>query len=356
MKSILLISAVILIFNNCKEQEHSMDKEEKIVNELHSIDSLLQDENYAAEMAAILEGAYYKGIGESAPPFLGLAEDTIKISKSVKEEKIATSMAGFYALECGIGLLSAQTNSTPYNWLQKILDNKTGDSALILLNRFANATWKAGQPFRDIARIKKANFISWSELPDDEVQKDYHQIKNAALKLSQVLKPGTIDEQMRQLKNLLQDTAYALEMSSFLDSMYYAGQKQSAPPFISAEEETSVKEKSFRQEKIATNIAGFYATECGTNYLATTNHKTPSEILQSLVNDKISKEDKEVYARFANATWKAGQPFRSLNRITRETFTPFYFLTQADVDKDLVQIKAAAGKLLQSLNSITLKK
>lgn len=326
-----------------------MNTEEKISHELHIIDSLLQSEQYAEEMAVELDASYYKGIGQTAPPFFAPGEDTVKVGKPVKEEKIATSIAGFYALECGIGLLCAQTKTTPYDWLQKILNDKADDSAILLLNRFANATWKAGQPFKSIARIKKDNFISSSKLSDDEVQKDYHQIKAAATKLSQSLRPGTMEEQMQQMRTLLHDTDYALRMAAFIDSMYYISGKQSAPAFIVAGEEHAIKEKSFREEKIAINVAGFYATECATNYLVTTRHKAPSEILQSLVDNTMSKPDQELYARFANATWKAGQPFRSLNRISRDTFTPFYFLTEADIDKDLAQVKAAAQKLLQSL-------
>ena len=47
----------------------------------------------------------------------------------------------------------------------------------------------------------------------------------------------------------------------------------------------------------------------------------------------MSEADKLIFARFANATWKAGQPFRDLKRITRATFTPFYFLTEADIER-----------------------
>jgi hypothetical protein len=56
-----------------------------------------------------------------------------------------------------------------------------------------------------------------------------------------------------------------------------------------------------------------------------------------------------LFSRFANATWKAGQPFRGLNRIERETFTPFFFLSETDIDKHWVQIKAATAKVLTVL-------
>ncbi len=60
-------------------------------------------------------------------------------------------------------------------------------------------------------------------------------------------------------------------------------------------------------------------------------------------------KDKMIFARFANATWKAGQPFRGLGRITRATFTPLYFLTEPDIQKDMVQLRTAAQLLLSLL-------
>lgn len=329
-----------------------MNNKEKSAQELHIIDSLLQNEQYAEEMAAALDASYYKGIGQTPPPFLAEGEDSVTVNKSVKEEKIATSIAGFYALECGLGYLCDQTKQTPVEWLQKVINKKADDSAIALLNRFANATWKAGQPFRGMERIKKANFISWSELSKEEVEKDTRQIVAAASRLSMSLKQGTMEEQMQQLRTLLHDTDYALHMAAFIDSMYSVNEQQAIHAFIKPEGENAVKAKKAKDEKIATNLAGFYATECATNYLATTNDKTPSEILQSLVDNTMSKQDKMIYARFANATWKAGQPFRSLNRISRETFTPFYFLSEADIDKDLAQVRAAAAKLLQKLKPL----
>jgi hypothetical protein len=80
-----------------------MNNQQRITKELGIINSLLHDEKYAEEMARELDAAYYKGIGQVPPPFLSPGEDTLIIEKSAKEEKIATSIAGFYALECGTG-------------------------------------------------------------------------------------------------------------------------------------------------------------------------------------------------------------------------------------------------------------
>lgn len=52
---------------------------------------------------------------------------------------------------------------------------------------------------------------------------------------------------------------------------------------------------------------------------------------------------------FANATWKAGQPFRNLSRITRDTFRPVTLLNEEELKKDFVQIQAAAAKLLEAM-------
>jgi hypothetical protein len=349
----LPILCTVIVSSNtgtAKKEEHTMSTTDTIVNEMKKIDSLLQDKSFAESIAAELEASYYKGVGEVAPPFLKPGEDSLLVEKSVREEKIATNAAGFYALECGINYLCTWDSSTPADWIEKIASGKMADEkdAIEILDRFANATWKAGQPFRSLDRIKKTNFIGWSGLSTDEIKKDYRQIVGAATKLQPLIK-GTKDEQQQQLKKLLQSKDFALEIAAFMDSSYNAGENKPVPAFISKEEETATKKKSFKEEKIAMNVAGFYALECGLNYFVAAKKIKPSIILQSIADNSISKEDKLLFCRFANATWKAGQPFRSLDRVTRETFTPFNFLSEADVEKDWVQVKAAAVKLKTAL-------
>lgn len=347
--TITFFQSVSLIFTGC---QNKMNHQTQINKELSVIDSLLRSEEYAYEMAATLDASYFVGIGQVAPPFLSAEEDTATIAKSIKEEKIATNIAGFYALECGIGLLCDQQDLTPVEMLNKIVNKETSAADNLILNRFANATWKAGQPFRSLDRIQRPIFMIFSLLPPDEVEKDHNQVITAATRLlasMQDVSNKNKDEQMQKLRSLLQDKNYALEMAEFLAGSYYTSQQQQAPPFLSAEEDTATTKKSVKEQKIATNLAGFYALECGLNYFVSTQDKLPSDILKSLVNNTIIKEDALIFARFANATWKAGQPFRSMDRITRDTFTPFYFLNNADIDKDIVQVKAAAKKLLESM-------
>jgi hypothetical protein len=326
--------------------------DQKIQSQLVIIDSLLRSADFSLSIAKIQDTAYYTGMGKPVPPFLTAAEDTATIIKKVTEEKMAASLAGFYAVECGIGVLCNQTNEKPAAWLEKIITNKTDNAAILLLSRFANATWKAGQPFKGLNRITRSVFTGANFLPADEIKKDYDQVKTAATKLlasMQDVKDSSVNVQMDKIRSLLHSQQYAAEIAAVMDAGYYTNQQQTAPPFFSAKEDTAVIHKSVKEQKIATNVAGFYALECCTNYLVTIRNTLPSDILKSIVDNSISKEDKNLFSRFANATWKAGQPFRDLNRIERDTFTPFYFLHEADIEKDWVQIKAAAKKLLAQL-------
>ncbi len=343
---LFLFSLYLISFYSCESKVQSnTDQKDR---ELATIDSLLRDASFTQSMAATLDSSYYAGIGEKSPPFLTPEDDTAFIVKSKFDEKVSTNLAGFYALECGVGLLSAKTNSTPVAILKKIINGNADAGMVLLLNRFANATWKASQPFRGLSRITKSNFIVASSLSADEVDKDYVQIKNAAVKLLASLESksdNSLPQQMNTLRLLLQDSSYAVAMASFLDSSYYVNLHQPVPPFSTPADDTATIKKSSKEMKIATSVAGFYALECGVNYLATTTSRLPSAIIKSVADNSMTADEKNIFARFANATWKAGQSFRGLNRITRTTFTPFYFLTQPDIEKDLVQVRAAAKKL-----------
>lgn len=349
---VILVVAGLACSNPNNSQTTTVTNSDKTTKELQSIDTLLRDSAFALEMAKSLDSAYYIGVGQTPPPFLSPEEETAFVSAPVKQEKTATNLAGFYALECGLGLLSAQTSQTPVALLEKIAGGTIDSGASLVLNRFANATWKAGQPFRALNRITRYNFISASVLSREEVEKDAVQIRNAATKLLSSLQPvkdSGVDGQMQAIRRLLQDTAYAVEMATYLDSTYATSQGQKPTPFLTAADDTATVRKSVREQKIAINLAGFYALECGLNYLVTAKKLQPSVVLEALANDTLNKEDKTIFARFANATWKAGQPFRGLNRITRATFTPFYFLSEADIEKDLVQVRAAAKKVLAAM-------
>jgi hypothetical protein len=355
MKSLLLSSIVAasLLSTSCSENKKTDMPEGQTINEeLKKISALLQDTSFALELAKNQEAAYYASQGQPVPVFLTEKDDSATIARSFREEKIATNIAGFYALECGIGTIIEQKGGMFGEWLTRIVEEKLDSAEVLVLNRFANATWKAGQPFRSLKRITKDNFTSSVFLPTDEVKKDYDQILAATNKLLSALielKDSSNAIQLQKLDQLLKDKQFALQMAMHMEGAYYTGQQQAIPPFLKPEEDASVIIKSVKEEKIATNVAGFYALECGLSYLATAQNRLPSEVLQLIINDSISNTDKRLFERFANATWKAGQPFRGLNRIERKTFTPFDLLPSEEIEKDWVQIKAAARMLLKNL-------
>src|SRR5207344_1112397 len=66
--------------------------------QLRKLRNLMQDQNYAVAMAAHQDSFYYINLHQPVIPFLTAQGDTATIRKSVKDQKIATSIAGFYAL------------------------------------------------------------------------------------------------------------------------------------------------------------------------------------------------------------------------------------------------------------------
>lgn len=325
---------------------------EKIEKELKKIDALLQDAGFALTMAEALNTAYYQSMNKPVPVFIDASNANSIIVKSAKEEKIAINLAGFYALECGICALVVENNESPISLLEKIVSHNMDNAGMFLLKRFANTTWKAGQPFRELSRINRPNFISASQLSEEDIEKDDAQITNAATKLlasMKKVKGDTVEAQMGKLRSLLQDANYAVEMAAWLHDCYYVGLNQTPPPFFTSADDIDTITKNVKEMKIATSIAGFYALECGVNFFVSSKNVLPSVILRSLVNSTISKADEMLFARFANAAWKAGQPFIELSRIKNKIFKPFYFLDETDIEKDLAQIKSAAELVLKEL-------
>jgi len=316
------------------------------------LQELLQNPEFALEMASWLDAAYYKGQGEPVPDFLTPEDETSVKEKSVAEEKIAMNLAGFYALEAGLGVLAERTGESPVDILTDIVNDTRAEEDMLLMARFANATWKAGQPFRSLERITRDAFIPAAMLTEGELQKDFVQIEAASEKLLEKMQESAgadSNSQLETLKQVLQDPEFALEMASWLDAAYYKGQGESVPDFLTLEDETAVKEKSVAEEKIAMNLAGFYALEAGLGVLAERTGESPVDILTDIVNGTRAEEDMLLMARFANATWKAGQPFRSLERITRDSFIPAAMLSEDELQKDFDQIIAASEKLLEKM-------
>jgi hypothetical protein len=320
--------------------------------ELDRLQTLLRDPVFALDMAQSLDAAYYRGQGQTPPPFLKPEELTATTPKSMREEKIAINLAGFYALETGAGYLAERDRQPLLDVLQAVADGRRPDADMLLLARFANATWKAGQPFRALARISRPAFVPAARLDAVELRKDFAQIRAAATRLVAAMQDSRGRDnaaQLARLQALLRDTTFAQDMAQTLDAAYYTGQGQPVPPFLKPEEMSATAPKSVREEKIAMNLAGFYALEAGVGIIAERGRESPLQIIDGVAQGTRPASDMLLLARLANATWKAGQPFRSLARISRDTFKPAALLTPDDVAKDHAQIRAAAVRLAQAM-------
>lgn len=157
--------------------------------------------------------------------------------------------------------------------------------------------------------------------------------------------------QFEALKQLLQNKEVAEEMAKWQNDAYYRNLKQEPPEFIKPEERGTPVEK----EKIAKNLAGVYALECGVGVICERDNKTLLEVLKAINEKSISEKDMILLARFANATWKAGQVFQSPNRVERDTFRPAVTLTTVELKKDFDQIYAASEQLYSRLTQMVSK-
>ncbi len=102
MKSLAAISFAIIALQtpSCTQDQ---------VGQMARLQALLQSQDFALEMATSLDAAYYRGLGQTPPPFLTPQEQTATTQKSVREEKIAINLAGFYAVESGMGVIAEST-------------------------------------------------------------------------------------------------------------------------------------------------------------------------------------------------------------------------------------------------------
>jgi len=340
--TLIVFIAIISLFIACNMSSEKSTDDKQVQVELNKLNNLLRDSSFAVTIANHHEAGYADASGATQSP----AGPGPLIKKSFKEDKIAINLAGFYAVECGIGAISKATGKKPLDVLKQIVEHRLDTNQIFLLNMFANATWKAGQPFRGLNRIHRSNFVVTAFLSKEEIKKDYDQVLGAATllltKLNGLPADAPARDQFAAIEKLMKDKAFAGEMAAYMEAAYYKGQNQPIPPFMQPGEDTTTLMKSVDEERLATNLAGLYALDCGVEYLAVINRKLPSEILQAIINNRVKEEDKDLLERFANATWKAGQPFRGLDRITRDVFKPFDLLPPSETEKDWKQIQMAA--------------
>src|SRR5205085_9276833 len=96
---------ILSLFLACRMSNEPTTNDTQSLAELNKLNELLRDSFFAAKIANYHEAGYADATGtkQSAP-----AEDLL-IKKSFKEEKVAINLAGFYAVECGIGAICKET-------------------------------------------------------------------------------------------------------------------------------------------------------------------------------------------------------------------------------------------------------
>jgi hypothetical protein len=130
------------------------------------------------EVANVCDNAYAVGVGhpEYHTPFT--ADD--------KPELLAQNLAGLFAVNTAIGIISVVREIDVEENVTKVLsdiasDNLTDQEKQITL-RLANLSWATCQPFRsDKGPLGRADRVNVFDLLEhDEVIKDYYQIQAAA--------------------------------------------------------------------------------------------------------------------------------------------------------------------------------
>ena len=180
--------------------------------QLRVIERLLKNPSFSLSMAKAQDAAYYTGMGQPVPPFLPAEQENAVVTKSIREQQLATGLSAFYAVECCVDLLCFQENDTPVSFLNKIVLGDAGSGAMLLLNRFAQATWMAAQPFLRADCFIDSYFTLAGFLPGSQLITLNGQVQTAAAKLLEALSEGPTGDtniQMQQIRSLLQSESFA---------------------------------------------------------------------------------------------------------------------------------------------------
>lgn len=106
-------------------------------------------------------------------------------------------------------------------------------------------------------------------------------------------------------------------------------------------------------QQVAMNLAGAYAVQTAASVISEirNNGEVTSMgfemVIRDIAADNLSDLERSVARRCANLAWKAGQPFRGIDRITRSAMVDFNLLPTDEIAKDDDQLQAAAESLLR---------
>jgi len=133
---------------------------------------LLQCQDFQRECAVAAHQAYMVEVVGMAPKDAPtLAEEAA--DKNAYDRAVAQSLTPLYAIEGSVAELWRREKRNPIDSLRGYLLSEDSPLGLRLDQIFANSTRKAGQPFGDMDRIRKNNFVPSVFLSQEEINKDH---------------------------------------------------------------------------------------------------------------------------------------------------------------------------------------
>lgn len=157
---------------------------------LKIISEVLMSVDKCVELANSAELAYHIGTGNDPETFVPMT--------LFEPQRVAMNMAGVYAVQTASSVIAEIRDGkvTERGFEQALRDIATGnlsDLERSVARRCSNLSWKAGQPFRGLERIKRSAMVDFNLLPTDEIAKDDDQLRAAAKELIRYVGRPAID-------------------------------------------------------------------------------------------------------------------------------------------------------------------
>jgi len=175
----------------------------------------LRNVEFAKKVAQYLHDAYYISVGEEVPAFI-----TEKDTGEDINRKVGQNLPGFIAFLEGIVNIGTETQQTPFQVLDDIVNDRFSntDQRMVELAQIAHATWLATQPFLGVNRLKRPVVQTWLTLSNPEKEKDFVQVKSAAVfflsQLQETIKNieseenrKAVSQQAQKILNLVKQTS-----------------------------------------------------------------------------------------------------------------------------------------------------
>lgn len=152
-----------------------------------------------------------------------------------------------------------------------------------------------------------------------------------------------------QVSQIVQSVDSSVKLANAAELAYHVGtggDPKAFTPFTADE-----------AQRVAMNLAGSYAVETAASVIAAKRNsglvteEAFEKALRDMAEGKLLPTEQLVARLCANLAWKSGQPFRSLDRVTRAPMVDFNLLSEAEKTKDDDQIQTAAQTLLELLGA-----